>query len=528
MTPEELERLRAQVLLALTTPAAPAPQPYVRTTPPTDPVILKMWEEGWVNGQAPKLIQVLSDSIGHRLTGSPAAEKASAWVMKMYGSWGIQSRQHRYGTWMTFRRGVNHFDLIEPRVRTLEGTMLSWSPGTGPRPVEGAAVTLPKVTTPDEFGRWLPSVRGKWVLTGPARLSCRMPQQWTEFGLPESRDSINAAQTRAAADYSARVTAAGGAGTLQQKLKDAGALGVFASNWSNYPGINKIFGSPRQVLPTFDLSCEDYGMVFRLAENNQGPKLRVFADAENLGERPVWNTIAEIKGTEKPNEYVILSAHFDSWEGHSGLTDNGTGTITMMEAMRILKAAYPNPKRTILVGHWMGEEQGLNGSRAFVEDHPEIVANVITGFNQDNGTGRVQNITPGPFAGMDDIVAQYLTQLPSQVTRHINIGRPGTAPGTGGSDHSSWQCAKAPVMSLGALSWDYSNTTWHTNRDSYDKVVADDLKNNATLVAMLAYMASEDPQMSPKYFPRGWNAQGQLTAWPTCAKATRTSGASTR
>jgi carboxypeptidase Q len=520
LTAEEIARLRSQLLQVLSAPAPTPPQPYVRTEPPTDPVIVKMWEEGWVNGQSAKLLQVMSDSIGSRLTGSPGAEKASAWVIKMYESWGIPARKHQYGTWNSWRRGINHIDLIEPRVRTLEGTMLSWSTGSGGRALEGAAVTLPDDSTAAAFARFLPSVRGKWVLTSAPRISCRMADQWTQFGLPESRDSMNAQQSRVQANYAARLQAAGGANNIQARLKEAGALGAIGSNWSQYPGISKIFGSPRQVLPTFDLNCEDYGLVFRLAENKQGPKLRITADAEFLGERPVWNTIAEIKGATRPNEYIILSAHFDSWEGHSGLTDNGTGTMVMMEAMRILKATYPNPKRTILVGHWMGEEQGLNGSRAFVEDNPQIVAGVVAGFNQDNGTGRIQNVGIGPFIGMDGVIKQYLGGLPSQITRHINVGNPSSGPGTGGSDHASWQCAKAPVMSLGALSWDYSNTTWHTNRDSYDKVVVDDLKNNATLVAMLAYMASEDPQVPPKYFPS--------TAWPTCAKATRSSQSTNR
>src|SRR6185503_7401863 len=105
-----------------------------------------------------------------------------------------------------------------------------------------------------------------------------------------------------------------------------------------------------------------------------------------------FNTIAELKGSQKPDEYVLLSAHFDSWDGGSGATDNGTGTIAMMEAMRILKTVYPNPKRTIVIGHWSGEEQGLNGSRAFAADHPEIVKGLQALFIQDNGTGRVSNI----------------------------------------------------------------------------------------------------------------------------------------
>jgi carboxypeptidase Q len=119
----------------------------------------------------------------------------------------------------------------------------------------------------------------------------------------------------------------------------------------------------------------------------------VHTESKELGVVPTFNTIAEIKGSEKPNEYVMLSAHFDSWDGGTGATDNGTGTLTMMEAMRLLKKFYPHPKRTILVGHWGSEEEGLNGSRAFVEDHPEIVQNLQALFNQDNGTGRVVNIS---------------------------------------------------------------------------------------------------------------------------------------
>src|SRR5205085_7644898 len=102
--------------------------------------------------------------------------------------------------------------------------------------------------------------------------------------------------------------------------------------------------------------------------------MRLDARSEELGERPVFNVVAELKGTEKPDEYVVLSAHLDSWDGSSGATDNGTGTITMLEAMRLLKIAYPNPKRTIVVGHWGGEEQGLVGSRSFADDHPETVS----------------------------------------------------------------------------------------------------------------------------------------------------------
>jgi hypothetical protein len=313
--------------------------------------------------------------------------------------------------------------------------------------------------------------------------------------------------------------------TFYEELKDAGAIAVFETNWSQYPGIDKIFGSPRNsAIPTFDIGCEDYGMLFRLAQNKQGPKARLMAESEFLGEQPVFNVVAEIKGATKPDEYVILSAHFDSWEGHSGATDNGTGTITMLEALRILKTTLPRPSRTILVGHWSGEEQGLNGSGGFAHDHPEVVKGLQFLFNQDNGTGRVVSTGPALFPENGPRLSQYMSAMPRELTQWVRLGQASGSVG-GGSDHASFLCWGAPAASLGALSWDYSNTTWHTNRDSFDKVIQDDLRQNATLTAMFAYQASEDPQRSSRTLispmPNGPN--GQPLTFPNCVQPTRSS-----
>ncbi|MEQ8573831.1 MAG: M20/M25/M40 family metallo-hydrolase, partial [Fulvivirga sp.] len=240
---------------------------------------------------------------------------------------------------------------------------------------------------------------------------------------------------------------------------------------------------------------------------------------------PTFNTIAEIKGTEKPEEYVILSAHFDSWDGGTGATDNGTGTLVMMEAMRILKKLYPNPKRTILAGHWGSEEQGLNGSRAFVEDHPEIVENVQALFNQDNGTGRVVKLSGGGFLHSYEYLTRWLDAVPSDVSQHIETEFPGI-PGGGGSDYASFLAAGAPAFSLSSLSWSYWNYTWHTNRDTYDKIVFDDVRNNVILTAVLAYMASEDPEKTSReqivlpINPR----TGEQRTWPTPRSPERKGG----
>ena len=292
------------------------------------------------------------------------------------------------------------------------------------------------------------------------------------------------------------------------------------SNWSGGFGVNKIFGAFTKSIPTLDISLEDYGMLFRMVENGDNPTIRVLAESRDLGRVPVFNTIAEMKGTEKPEEYVILSAHFDSWDGGTGATDNATGTMVMMEAMRILKKIYPNPKRTILAGHWGGEEQGLNGSRAFVEDNPEIVKNMQALFNQDNGTGRVVNITGQGFLHAYEYLGNWLQELPEEIRGHIRTDFPGI-PGSGGSDFASFVAVGAPAFNLSSLSWDYSTYTWHTNRDTYDKIVFDEVRNNVILTAILAYMASEDPERTSREKrmmpldpdtgkPRPWPAQRPL------------------
>ena len=236
--------------------------------------------------------------------------------------------------------------------------------------------------------------------------------------------------------------------------------------------------------------------------------LRVDAQSSLRGEVPAANVIAELRGREKPNEYVMLSAHLDSWDPASGATDNGSGTVVMMEAMRILKAVYPNPKRTILVGHWNGEEQGFNGSGSFATDHPQVVAGLQALLNQDSGTGRIERISMEGFTGAGAFFRRWLSRMPADVARDIQLidpGRPGQ-----GSDNVSFVCRGAPGFNLLSRSWDYVNYTWHTNRDTFDKLVFDDLQQNAMLVAMLAYQASEDPERVPR----------DRTGAPTATRAT--------
>ena len=521
--------------LALLVPAAllPAQRPgprnmidsarYVRTTPPSDPTVQRLWDEGMQRGQVMELAQVLLDSIGPRLTNSDRFDAGQRWLIGKYAEWGITAKQEQYGTWRKWIRGVTHMDMVFPRVRTLEAIQLAWSPGTGNQWREAEAITLPK--TNESWEEWAANARGKFVLyTAPVAV-CRSPAQIAEYGTEATQSRIASMRTREAlAEMSDRLIRGG---NPKEWPKTVGVAAMLGNNWSNYPGIDKIFGSPKDQVPTIDVSCEDYGLLYRLAENGQHPRVRLYAESQDLGEQPVHNVIATIPGTEKPNEYIVLSAHYDSWDGGSGATDNGTGTLTMLEAARILKAIYPNPKRTIIVGHWGGEEQGLNGSRAWVADHPEMVARVHAGFNQDNGTGRIQSLGPGPFPAGEDALIRYLQALPSQASGQIRLSGVGN-PATGGTDNASFQCMKSPVYGASGVSWDYGSTTWHTNRDTYDKVIAEDLQYNATLIAMLTYMADQDPQLLSHDVIDLKDREGNPAPWPTCGTGDRNTAASPR
>ena len=514
--------------LALATAAtAQAPRFAAR-----DSVLQRIWTLGTDSSQADVLAQTLSDSIGPRLTGSPGQKAGVDWLLSRYKGWGIAARAERYGTWTGWRRGTSHIDLVSPRVRSLEGTMLAWSAGTrGGRPVEAGTVILPDLPDSAAYARWMPTARGKLVLVSAPQPTCRPDSNWAQWATPESFEKLK--RERAAADslWAGRLARTGlTARVLPVQLEAAGAAGVVSSLWSRGWGVTKVFQARTKRVPTVELSCEDYGLVYRLTDRRQGPRLRVQADAEFTGEVPVFNAVAEVKGRELPNEYVMLSAHFDSWDGASGSTDNATGTVTMLEAMRILRQAYPNPRRTIVVGHWSGEEQGLKGSRAFAADHPEIVRGMQALFNQDNGTGRIANVSMQGLSRAGMLFRGWLGRVPAEITRHITVVDPG-APSAGGSDNASFICAGAPAFGLGSLSWDYGTYTWHTNRDTYDKIVLDDLRNNAVLTAMLVYLASESPERVPRDRAADLPPNpvtGEPQQWPTCQPGARRIGESTR
>ena len=486
--------MRTTLALSVLLLLAGAESAAAQTFRDDDPVIRRMWEEGMNNSQAGALAQVLMDSIGPRLAGSPGYDAATDWVVSKYEEWGVPVRKERYGTWRGWQMGSVHVDLTAPRTQTLNAHLLAWSAGTD-RPVEGEVVLLPEAATREEFDRWARTARGKFVLVTPPEMMCRARQELEANATPETVAWVDSMRAQSREAWGRRVALFRGQGApnLLATLDSARVAGVFSSNWSGGWGATRVFAGSTRNAVAVDLSCEDYGLLARLAANDQGPRVRVAAQSRELGTVPQFNVIAEIRGSEKPEEYVLLGAHLDSWHGATGAMDNGTGTVMMLEAMRILKAAYPNPKRTILVGHWGAEEQGLVGSNAFAEDHPEIMEGMQASFNQDNGTWRIDVVQAYGFMQGVGNIARWLSAVPLEITTHLELPTPGEMENTG-SDHYAFLCRGAPGFRLQSPYDEYRQYTWHTTLDTYDKVVLPDLKNNATLAAMLAYKASEDPE----------------------------------
>lgn len=475
-------------MLLLTVPEMVAAQGF----PTNEPVIKRMWEVGMDSSQVEDLMHVLVDQIGPRIAGSEELEQAQDWLLETYADWGVDARREEYGTWTRWQPGILHVDMISPRVQTLEAELLAWSPPTD-GPTEGEVVIPPADLAKENVNDWLSTIQGKYVLMSAPEAMCRARQELEEYGRPETVQRLDSLRRDTFIKWNLRMSALGSFQARSARVDSAGVVGTITSRWSGGWGVNKVFGTVNEKSVGIDLSCEDYGLLYRLVENGTPVTIRVNAESENQGVIPQFNLIAEMKGTELPDEYVILSAHLDSWHAATGATDNGTGTITMLEAMRILKKVYPNPRRTILVGHWGGEELGLMGSASFREDHPEIMEGVQAVFNQDNGTWRFEKLEGQGFLASADHLHRWMSVVPRYISDHVDVDTPGPQANRG-SDHTSFVCAGIPAFRLQSPYDEYRQYTWHTNRDTYDKVVFDDLKQNATLAAMMAYMASEDPK----------------------------------
>ncbi|HUR94916.1 MAG TPA: M20/M25/M40 family metallo-hydrolase [Gemmatimonadales bacterium] len=436
----------------------------------------------------------LSDIIGPRLSGSAAMRRANDWTAERFRAYGLAASLEPYTFGVTWERGPAAVRLIAPFSRSITAHSWAWTVGTGGRAVSGPVV-LADLSTPDSLAAYKGKLRGAWVLPRSA-----FPL-WNPDG-PEKtpEDSTRLAETLrlrslATSDTSpAAVLARRQYGLdLPYVLKAAGALGTLVDGAKEH-ALLTMSGSPTRVapLPNLVVSHEDYAMLERQVIAGASPRLE--ARVENgLGRVPVqqWNTVAEIRGTEHPGQVVILGAHLDSWDLGTGVTDNGTGSMVVLEAARAIAQSGLRPKRTIRFILFSGEEQGLLGSRAYAAAHAPEADSIQAVLVLDNGTGAIRGQA---LQGRPELEGLWRALLAPVAGLGADSVRDASKSGT---DHLSFLAYGVPGFNFDQLPRGY-NHTHHSQSDTYDKAVPGDLKQAAAVMAVTAYELANLAELLPR------------------------------
>jgi carboxypeptidase Q len=487
-------------------------------------------EEGRERSQIMRTMHFLTDVYGPRLTGSPNHKAAAEWAIKQMTEWGFVNGHLEpwdFGRpgWLNER--FSGF-IVSPVKDTLVGEVLAWTPSTnGTVTATALHVVPPERPTKGDLAKWIEAtrsqVKGRIVLVGahqavpvtieksPLRRAYDDvrrqydPESSTQQGPPP--ESRRAQQRQEQDEKEGRLPANEVNRQIDEMLMAGGALMRINDAGRDHGQIRAFQNRTYDVakaLPTVVLRNEDYGRIARILADKTPVTLEFTIANQTYPEgRTSYNAIAEIPGTDKKNEIVMLGGHLDSWHAATGATDNAIGCAVMMEAARILKAIGIQPRRTIRVALWSGEEQGLLGSKAYVKEHfgtfenpkPEF-ANFAGYFNVDSGTGRIRGASVfGPpeaaailraaFAPFEDL--GVMGAVPSRSRR------------SGGTDHTSFNEAGLPGIGLGQDPIEYGTYTWHTNLDTYERIVEEDVKKSAVAIAAAVYHLAMRDEMLPRF-----------------------------
>src|SRR5690606_1458899 len=341
-------------------------------------------------------LQYLSDAIGPRLSGSPAMRKSNEWVAERFRAYGLTASLEAFPFGVSWERGPISVHLTSPFRRALLAYSWAWTEGTGGKALAGPVIRL-SVTGEGDIEANKDRIRGAWImLSDPAFV-------WNPDGPPmtaaDSAERREAFEQRRADMRAANADTSAAARERRQQfgidrpvlLKKYGALGTIADGGKEHTLVT-MSGSPNRVspLPNIVVSHEDYLMLARHVEANLAPRIEAAID-NRVGSEPVeqWNTVGEIRGSELPNQVVILGAHLDSWDHAQGVTDNGASSMAVVEAARIIAQSGLRPRRTIRFILFSGEEQGLLGSRAYAAAHAAEADSIQAVMVLDNGTGMI-------------------------------------------------------------------------------------------------------------------------------------------
>ncbi len=477
------------------------------------------------NSQIMNTLSMLTDVYGPRLTGSPNVKAAGEWAARQMTEWGLQNAalepwDFGHPGWLN----ETAYGYINAPVKdNLVFEVLAWTPSTNGA-VTGNAVKLelPDRPTQAELTAYLNSVKskikGSMIMIGEPnhipvnfdppnkRIDSDMLKKRLDpdAGPPEFRVRPNQNQPAPKPDalsfreigeqIDAFLLENGAAVRINDAGREHGQIRAFN---------NRTFDVTK-VVPTVVMRNEDYGRISRLLDKNMTVSLTFNIKNNSYPEgRTQYNTVAEIVGTDKKDEVIMMGGHLDSWHSATGATDNGTGCAIMMEAARILAALKVKPRRTIRVALWSGEEQGLLGSQAYVAQHfgsaedPKPDYFKFGGyFNDDAGTGRVRGLSvfgpreagtimreivgPWSFMGVEGAISTDSRRL-------------------GGSDHTSFNQAGLPGIGLMLDPVEYGSHTWHTNLDTYERVIPEDIQQAAMVVASAAYKLAMRDELLPRF-----------------------------
>jgi len=489
-------------------------------------LLARIRQEETKNSQIMKTMHMLADVYGPRLTGSPNHKRAAEWALKQMTAWGLQNAHlepwdFKHPGWLNERLTAH---VISPVKDSLVCEVLAWTPST-PGVVRANAyqLILPERPTQDRlnefFAKEKANVRNRIVLAGKHTLlsiNLNPPPKRTDDKTAEERYGPNARPFAFPTPTPTPTPAPNAPKPLTNRqvdeqldafLKANGAVlrvNDAAREHGQIRAFNNRTFDVTKALPTVVMRNEDYGRISRILADHTAVLLefnivnRVYPEGKTS-----YNTVAEIPGSDKADEVIMLGGHLDSWHAATGATDNAIGCAIMMEAARILKALGVQPRRTIRVALWSGEEEGLLGSQAYVKEHfgsfenPKPDYEKFGGyFNIDSGTGRVRGASVfGPPAAaemMRDILKPLKDDgvVGAVASRGRNLG---------GSDNTSFNQAGLPGIGMGQDTIEYGSHTWHTNLDTYERILEDDVKKDAVTMAWSVYQLAMRDELLPRF-----------------------------
>lgn len=519
-------------LLALSLPVAVFAQEKVDLS-----MMQKIREEGLKRSQVMDIAFNLTDKSGNRLTNSAGYMRAANYAKEALTSWGVSNAQ--LDPWGEFGKGweleKSYVAMTAPYYKPIMAWPKTWTAGT--RGLKNGEILVIQLKDSASLEAYRGQLKNKIII----------PDQLIDYKHSFKADAIRFTDEELAKMAAAAPTAAGGRGgapqsgdTAQMRIfreqmaarqnsqramnllkamaKSEGAIAMITSGTRNHDGT--IFaqgggaykGTDPENFLDMALGIEDYNTILRLAKSGTAVKMDVDVKTKfQTKDLQGYNVIAEIPGTDPQlkDEIVMIGAHLDSWQAGTGATDNASGSAVMMEAMRILKALGVQPRRTIRIGLWSGEEQGLLGSRGYVKKTFADPANMqplaqhekfSAYYNIDNGTGKIRGIYLQGNVDCKDIFSAWLEPFKDLGAATVTISN------TGGTDHQAFDAVGLPGFQFIQDPIEYDTRTHHSNMDVYDHLIADDLKQIATIVAAFAYnTAQRDAKLPRKPMPKPRN-----------------------